>query len=71
MVISCDGSAFVPTFDLRWHEDRYHVKVLVDGEAPRSSWTLHDAEDFAIFIDLLKGWFALRSGRHEATCAEE
>ena len=68
ITISCDHSVFVPRFDLQWHQDRYHIKVLIDGEAPRSCWTVHDAEDLGIFIDLLKSWIDLRSGRHESTC---
>ncbi len=72
VVISPKRSAFVPTFDLRWHDDRYHIYELEQSdETPHLRWTLHDDVDMAIFIDVLKGWLRLRSGRHEPPDTDE
>jgi hypothetical protein len=71
VIIVWSRKAFIPTYELRWHRDRYHVKVFVDDDAVRSQLKLNTARRLKRFITFLSVWLELRCGTHEVVSTDE
>jgi hypothetical protein len=65
VIVVWSRKAFIPTYELRWHRDRYHVKVFIDDDVMRSQFKLNTPPKLARFIAFLGAWMELRCGIHD------